>query len=267
MTKNENVTNDLKKQAVTHAPSQTCEVAEETLVAVQADGDNVNVTVDEDFLATPDDPEVDAEGEDPKETVKAGDKRISRAEYDQFVKQNDPAHAPTFSEVQKLQEKLDSREKYINHKEIRAPKHLEEAIKAAKKHWVDEIEQRVGIRPNENDAPFQNRGETVSLDAPVAEEDGHVTRGEASDIALEISLNPFEPEPQTAHEYMAMIVKTEKFTIREKMVFEMITEGTKQKDMAIKLGVCDGTISLTVRSIEEKLADDTELRRYFRIIS
>lgn len=161
--------------------------------------------------------------------------------------------------------RMEDAEVRVHIKENRLPAYLEEEGKRRKVEWIADFEKKYGYKPHPADVPDFTHKSFVSTDAEVETDEGSETLGDNSRIALKMSVNPFEDEPESAAEYMRRLVMTGDFTQRQREVYDLVfIQGKEKSEAAELLGISAPRVTQIIEGIMKKVATDNEMKKMFR---
>lgn len=183
----------------------------------------------------------------------------------------DPENDSTMTDITIVQKKqitaalhrVDDAEARENCKELRLNDFDTELCKKEREQFIRKFREENGYEPDPKDLPSMHRT-YYYYDAPTtSQEEGENELGDSSRVQEQMSVNPFEDEPETAVDCMREVVKGLK--PREQTVYEIcFRRGETQVAASKEMGVTEQRVGQIVKDIMAKLAESEELKKHFR---
>ena len=159
--------------------------------------------------------------------------------------------------------RVDDAEARQNCKDIQLDNFDKALREKEREDFIRKYREEYGCDPHPADLPSRHRTYIYYQATTENEDEGENEIGDSSKIELELSVNPFEDEPETATECMRRLVQG--FTKREQEVYEIVFRRGKTNVYASrKLDISEQRVGQIVTNIKSKLKENEELRKHFR---
>ena len=159
--------------------------------------------------------------------------------------------------------RIDDAEARQNCKDIQLDDFDKALREKEREDFIRKYREENGCDPHPADLPSRHRTYIYYQATTENEDEGESEIGDSSKIELELSVNPFEDEPETATECMRRLVRD--FTKREQEVYEIVFRRGKTNVYASrKLDISEQRVGQIVTNIKSKLKENEELRKHFR---
>lgn len=159
---------------------------------------------------------------------------------------------------------MDDHDVYVESKEMKVPNYIQEEVKKQREDYIRKFTEEYGYPPKNDEIPVFSHRTVVSLEDS-SETDNDDPLGDSSKVEEAIAVRPFEEEPDSAVDRMRSIV--DGFTEKERQVYDLcFREGIRNNRASEILNISEVRVGQIARNIKKKLAGNSELKKYFRVI-
>lgn len=155
--------------------------------------------------------------------------------------------------------RIDDHEVYVNCKEIRHPEWFQPIYDAWKEKFIAEFKSMHGRLPFNDEIPSKHRL-CVSIDAQVAADGEEL--GDCSRLEEELAVSDEDDTPYTVIRLREIIAAMPEQW--QKVYKLVVLEGLSKAEAGRRIGISDVRVGQLVRKINAAIADDEELKKYFR---
>lgn len=155
--------------------------------------------------------------------------------------------------------RLDDHEVYINSKEVKLPEWYQPIYDEWKSRYVADFIEKYGREPYADEIPGRHRiFESIDGQTDVDGDD----LGDSSRLEEELSVSEDDDTPDTILRLREIVAAMPEQWQR---VYQLVIKDGFNKTQAAKiLGISDVRVGQIVRKINDKIASDEELKKYFR---